>query len=156
MNFLAKFLGVDSTGAVKAIGNGIGNIADRFGFTKKMSESEKIDKTIEVIKATTESDKLDDKALDSARNMAIVQMQTQKASWFVRQLNGALRPAAGWWALVCLTDKVWAQVLSQLIDGFVWVPIELDPITKSILAGILTFFFGMRQRAKEKGVALHS
>jgi hypothetical protein len=154
LNFM-KLLGADdAAGAVKIVGNAVGGGLDRLGFTKKMSEVEKIDKTIELIKVTSDSDKLDIEDLKAARDMAIAQMQTQKASWIVRQLNGGLRPFAGWYSLICVSDKVWSQVLSQIFENFVWQPVEYDPVTKGIFAGILAFFFGFRQRSKEKQVTL--
>ena len=58
--------------------------------TEKLSEAEKIDKTIELIRVTNETDKLDAEDLKSARELAMVQMRTQKASWLIRQMNGAL------------------------------------------------------------------
>ena len=158
MGFFSKLFGADETvgKVINGAGKAIGSVMNRLGFTEKMSERDKIDASLAILKATTESDKLDADDLKSARNMAIVQMQTQKASWFVRQMNGALRPFAGWFALICLTDKIWGQALSQIIDAFTWVPVEIDPITKTILGGILGFFFGFRQRAKEKMVNLNS
>ena len=158
MNFFSKLFGADEAvgKVIGGAGKAIGSIMNRFGFTEKMSEAEKIEKTIAIIKATTESDKLDADDLRSAREMAIVQMQTQKASWFVRQMNGALRPFAGWFALFCFTDKWWGQVLERVIEGFAWTPIETTAAEEFVLGGILAFFFGFRQRAKEKMVNLNS
>ena len=157
MGFFSKLFGVDNAvgKVIGGAGKAVGSLMNRLGFTEKMSEIDKVDASIRIIKATTESDKLDAGDLKSARELAIVQMQTQKASWFVRQMNGALRPFAGWYSLICLTDKYWGQMLSQIFESFTWVPIETDPITKSIFAGILAFFFGFRQRAKEKMVNLN-
>lgn len=155
-NFLKWFAGTDAKDIVSGVGNVAGSVMDRLGFTKKMSEAEKIDKTIDLIKATADSDKIDADDLKSARDMAIAQMQTQPASWLVRQLNGALRPFAGWYSLICISDKIWGQVLDQLIPNFHWNPIQWDPITQGVFAGILAFFFGFRQRSKEKQVTLNS
>ena len=84
--------------------------------------------------------------------MAIEQMRTQPASWLVRNMNGALRPFAGWVALLYLTEKMWGQLLTQYVDGFTWIAIPRDPIIDFAMTGILAFFFGFRQRAKEKAV----
>lgn len=158
MSFFSKLFGVDNAvgKVIGGVGKAAGSIMNRFGFTEKMSEKDKVEASISIIKATTESDKLDANDLKDARNMAIIQMQTQRASWFVRQMNGAFRPFAGWFALICLTDKTWGQILNQIFPTFVWIPVETDPITKAILGGILGFFFGFRQRAKEKMVNLNS
>lgn len=148
MNFLAKIFGGD---IAETVGRGVGSLMNRLGFTEKLSEAEKIDKTIELIRATNETDKLDADDLKSARDMAIAQMRTQPASWLVRQLNGALRPVAGWMALLYLTEKAWSQILTQY-TGIDWIPIPRDPIIDFCMTGILAFFFGFRQRAKEKAV----
>jgi hypothetical protein len=89
--------------------------------------------------------------LKSAREMAMVQMRTQKASWLVRQMNGALRPFAGWIALAYLTEKMWSQLLTQYTN-IEWLAIPRDPIIDFCMTGILAFFFGFRQRAKGKSV----
>jgi len=51
-------------------------------------------------------DKLDAEDLKSARKWAMVQMRTQNSSWLIRQMNGALRPFAGWMALLILRKNV--------------------------------------------------
>ena len=153
---LAKIFGADTAvkDVVASVSNGVGGLMDRVGFTKKMSESEKVEKTIQIIKATTEANELDVEDLKSAREMAIVQMQTQKASFITRFLNGTLRPVAGWFALIAITNKVWGQMFTQMFETFTWEPIVFSPMENMALTGILAFFFGFRQRSKEKGVAL--
>jgi len=155
---LSSLLGTNEAlkDTLKSVGSGLGSLMDRAGFVKKMSEAEKIEKSIDLIKATTESDQLDAEDLKSAREMAIVQMNTQKAGFVVRGLNGTLRPVAGWFALIAITNKVWGQMLSQAIPAFSWSPITFDPMESLCLSGILAFFFGFRQRSKEKMVNLHS
>ena len=151
MAFLAKLGSMLGGNIVESVGKGVGSLMNRLGFTEKMSESEKVDKTIELIKVTNESDKLDAEDLKSARELAIVQMQTQPASWIVRQMNGALRPFAGWLSLLYLTEKMWGQLLTQY-TSIQWAGIPRDPIIDFCMTGILAFFFGFRQRAKEKNV----
>jgi len=151
MSFLAKLGTVFGGNMVESIGRGVGSLMSRLGFTVKMSEAEKVDKTIELIRATNETDKLDAEDLKSAREMAMVQMRTQQASWIVRQMNGALRPFAGWIALIYLTEKMWGPLLAQY-TSVTWFGIERDPIIDFCMTGILAFFFGFRQRAKEKSV----
>lgn len=151
MSFLSKILGGPAKEIVEGVGKGIGSIMNRIGFTEKMSEAEKIDATIRLLAATTENDKLDAEDLKSARELAIVQMKTQKASWFVRNMNGALRPFAGWVALIYLTDKIWGPLIAAY-TSYTYVPILRDPVVDFAMTGILAFFFGFRQRSKEKAV----
>ena len=151
MTFIEKLSAIFGGNIVESVGRGVGSLMDRIGFTEKLSEAEKIDKAIELIRATAETDKLDAEDLKSARELAIVQMKTQKASWFIRQMNGALRPFAGWTALIYLTEKVWSQLLTQY-TSITWTPIPRDPVIDFCMTGILAFFFGFRQRAKEKAV----
>ena len=145
---IAGLFGADSAlkDGVKSLGAGIGNVMDRFGFVKKMSEAEKADKTIAIIKATIESDKLDADDLKSARDMAIVQMQTQPAGWVTRTLNGTLRPVAGWFSLIAITNKVWGQMLTQMFPSFSWTPITFDSMESLCLTGILAFFISSVER----------
>jgi hypothetical protein len=150
--FLTKILSGGVGELASSVGRGVGSVMDRLGFVEKMSEAAKMDYTIELIKATNETDKLDAEDLKSAREMAMIQMKTQKASWLVRQMNGALRPFAGWVALVYLTEKMWGQLLTQYVEAFTWIAIPRDPIVDFAMTGILAFFFGFRQRAKEKSV----
>lgn len=152
LGFLGKLFGSGAAEILKPIGAAAGSIMNRLGFTEKMSEAEKVSATIAMLEATVETDKLDAADLKSARELAIVQMRTQPASWLVRNMNGALRPFAGWVALVYLTEKMWGQLLTQYVDAFTWVAIPRDPIVDFAMTGILAFFFGFRQRAKEKSV----
>lgn len=152
LGFLGKIFGSGAAEVLKPIGQAAGSIMNRLGFTEKMSESEKVQGTIALLRATYETDKLDAEDLRSAREMAMAQMRSQPASWLVRNMNGALRPFAGWVALVFLTEKMWGQLLTQYVDAFVWIAIPRDPIVDFAMTGILAFFFGFRQRAKEKSV----
>ncbi len=156
MAFWSFFQGKAVSEVITSVGKGAGNVLDRMGYTTKMSDSDKIEKQIELIKATSKLDELDTEDLKSARELAIHQLNTQPASWLVRNLNGALRPVAGWIALMAITDKWWGQVLAKLIDGFSWVPIEATPVEEFIIGGILAFYFGFRQRSKEKQVNMNA
>lgn len=151
LGFLTKIFGGGAGAIADSVGKGVGSVMNRLGFTEKMSDKEKLDAQIAFIKATVETDKLDAADLKSAREMYMVQMQTQKASWLVRQMNGALRPFAGWVALIYLTEKMWGPLLAQY-TAITWFGIERDPIIDFAMTGILAFFFGFRQRAKEKQV----
>jgi hypothetical protein len=150
--FLTRIFGGGAGAVADTVGRGVGSLMDRFGFTEKMSEAQKIQSTIALLQATFETDKLDAEDLKSARDMAMAQMRTQPASWLVRNMNGMLRPFAGWVALIYLTERMWGQLLTQYIDSFNWVGIPRDPVIDFCMTGILAFFFGFRQRAKEKSV----
>ena len=50
-----------------------------------------------------------------------------------------------------LTEKMWSQLLTQYTN-IKWLAIPRDPIIDFCMTGILAFFFGFRQRAKEKSV----
>lgn len=148
LGFLGKVFG---SGIAESIGNAAGSLMDRLGFTKKMSDAEKVQATIAMLEATYATDKLDAEDLKSAREMAMAQMRTQPASWIVRQMNGALRPFAGWVALIYLTEKLWRPLVMHYA-GVDMPEITRDPIIDFCMTGILAFFFGFRQRAKEKSV----
>jgi hypothetical protein len=149
---IEKMFGGAAVDLVKAAGNGVGNVLDRF-VPKKMSESEKFDKVLEAGRQDLEAGRLEVADVNSAREMWMTFLRTQKVPWAAAFLNAVYRPVAGFVALAYLTDSFWAQVLTQLIDGFAWVPIKRDPVVDGLVAVIIYFFFGYRQRSKEKGVA---
>ncbi len=132
----------------KAVGKGVGSVMNRMGFVEKMSESQRADKMKELLTLEFKGDELQIADVNKAREMAIVQMQTQKASWLVRQMNGALRPFAGWLALLYVTDKFWGPVLDSMFTAYTYTPIPRDAMVDGVMAGILAFFFGFRHLAK--------
>ena len=125
-----------------------GQIFEKFSLSKPHSASKF---TVCITEKLSEADILDAEDLKSACELAMVQMRTQKASWLIRQMNGALRPFAGWIALAYLTEKMWGQLLTQYTN-IEWLEIPRDPVIDFCMTGILAFFFGFRQRAKEKSV----
>ena len=87
-NLLAK-LGVDSVSALAGhIGKAAGSVMDRIGFVKKLSEAERIDSYSKIFKISEDS-------TDSARQMFITEMNTQKQPWIIRLINGLVRPLGG-------------------------------------------------------------
>lgn len=153
MGWLTSVFGGGAAAVGETVGKGVGSLMDRFGFTKKQSDQEKFSNYTKLIELGNQGQKIDSEELQSARQMYMEELKNQKQSWLVRFVNGMLRPTAGWWSLICLTDKVWAQVAGNMFPNFVWEPVVLTPLEQSILAGILAFFFGLRQRSKEKSVA---
>ena len=153
LGFLTDKLGGGvAESVVKGIGNAANNLLDRF-IPKKMSEAEKWEKVKDVMNYETEQGELEVEDVNKAREMWMTFLRTQKIPWPARFLNAIYRPFCGFMAIFYLTDKFWAQVLTQVFPGFQWTPIERDPVTDGLVGVIIYFFFGYRQRSKEKGVA---
>lgn len=136
---------------VKGIGSGIGNVMDRF-WPKKLSEAEKWEKAKDMMAFETDQGKLEVADVNKARDMYMTFLRTQKIPWLARFVNAMYRPFCGYMAIGYLTDRFWAQVLEQFIESFRWTLIERDPVVDGLVAVIIYFFFGYRQRTKEKGV----
>jgi len=148
-----KFAGSATESVVKGIGKGVGSLMNRFGFVEKMSESEKWEKAKDIMGFETEQGKLEVEDVNKSREMWMTFMRTQKMPWVARFLNSIYRPFCGFVAILYLTDQFWAQILEQFISGFQWTLIERDPVVDGLVAVVVYFFFGYRQRSKEKGVA---
>jgi len=146
---LAKVLGGGDVAA--AVGKGVGNVMDRF-WPKKLSEAEKFDKVKAIAEIGLKESGMEIEDVNTARQMAMTEMSTQKAPWIARLLNTTFRPIAGFMALFYLTDKFWSQVIIVIKPDFVWTLITRDPVTDLMMSGIIGFFFGFRQRTKEKGL----
>lgn len=155
MNILTKIAGIIGGEVVKetitGVGNGISNLLDR-KWPKKMSESERFDKIKDLAQIDLQRSDIEVKDVNKAREMWMTFLRTQKLPWLARFMNAIYRPFCGFMAILYLTDRFWAQVLEQLINGFHWKLIERDPIVDGLLAIVMYFFFGYRQRSKEKGV----
>jgi len=124
---------------------------DRF-WPKKLSEAEKWEKAKDLLTFETEQGKLEVEDVNKARDMWMTFLQTQSLPWLARFMNGIYRPFCGFTAILYLTDQFWAQLLTQYIPDFYWTPIKRDPVVDALVAVIIYFFFGYRQRSKEKGV----
>ena len=141
------FLGGSTISAAErligTVGNGVGSALDRMGYTRKLPEGEKWDKILA-------SMEIEGKDADTARSMFITEMSTQKLPWFVRLINGLFRPLCGYAAMAYLTESIWAQVLVRF--NWNWVPTVHDPVVDVCMLSIIGFFFGLRQRSKERAV----
>lgn len=145
MSFLAS-LGLSSIKDVLGtVGKAADSIMDRAGFTKKLSEAERIDKYIKVFGISETS-------TDSARKMAIVQMQTQKQPWIIRLLNGFVRPFGGIGALTTEFYAIWGANLGVWF-GFTYIPIVITTPQHLVLGSIIAFYFGSRLKETLSGIA---
>lgn len=81
----------------------------------------------------------------------MIEMQTQKLPWIVGLLNGVFRPLAGYMALLYLFEGTIAQALNQFAF-FNWEVTIHNVTTDGCALAIIGFFFGLRQRSKEKAV----
>jgi len=135
-------------GAVKdivtGVGKGVGSVLDRIGWTEKMSEEKKFDKILSILD-------VDMKDTAGARELLMKEMSTQKLPWIVRLINGAYRPIGGYMSLMYLFESVWSQWINQF-DFFHWTVSKHDPVIDFCALSIVAFFFGLRQRSKEKAV----
>jgi len=153
------FTGNTAAGVVKeglgAVGSGIGNILDRF-FPKKMSDLERIEAAKEMFKLEVEQGNQEVADVNSARDMYMTVLRTQKLPWIARFLNGTFTPFAGYTALLYLSDKFWVQFLGNIVGlfnvTFPWVPIQRDPVTDGAMTVIILFFFGYRYKKKQQGI----
>jgi len=149
MSFLggiaAKITGEVVGKTLSEIGKGAGSIMNRFGFTPKMSDSEKIDKFVEVLH-------LDEASTDSAREMFITEMQTQKQPFVVRLLNGLVRPLGGLGAIGVEFYAIVGENISSWF-GIKYLPIVMTTEQHVFLLGISAFYFGSRSREIMKGVS---
>lgn len=129
---------------VNGVGKGLGSLMNRVGWTEKLAEGERWDKMIE-------ASELAFKDVDSARQMLMIEMQTQKLPWFVRAMNGFFRPMAGYMSLLYLFEHTIAEALNQF-SFFNWSITTHSPVTDGCALAIIGFFFGLRQRSKEKAI----
>ena len=143
--FLSKLASEPAKEIMNQAGKGIGSVMNRFGFTEKLSEAEKIDKYSTLFKISEDS-------TDSARQMFMTEMRTQKQPWFIRLLNGFIRPYGGLGALTTEFYAMWAENISA------WVNIQYRPINITIeqhivLGTIIAFYFGSRLKETLTGSA---
>jgi len=142
-NILSKISG----GAVKEVlngaGKGIGSVMNRFGFTEKLSESEKIDKYSTLFKISEDS-------TDSARQMFMVEMKTQKQPWVIRILNGLVRPLGGLGALSVEFYAIMGANFGQWF-GFPYIEVKIETEQHLVLGAIIAFYFGSRLKETLSG-----
>ena len=144
-NILAKLAAVPIKETLGQVGKAAGSVMNRFGFVEKLSEAEKIDKYIQVFGISETS-------TDSARKMAIVQMQTQKQPWIIRLLNGFVRPFGGIGALTTEFYAIWGANLG-IWFGFTYIPVTITIEQHLVLGAIIAFYFGSRLKETLTGIA---
>lgn len=141
-SFLAKHLGGE---VLEQVGRATGSVLDRVGFTKKLSEGEKIDKYLVGFG-------ISEKSTDSARKMFIAEMQTQKQPWFIRLLNGFVRPFGGIGSLATEFYAMWAENISAWFE-IPYRPINISTEQHIVLGTIIAFYFGSRLKETLTGTA---
>lgn len=143
--FLAKLGSAPVKEVLSQTGKGIGNVMDRFGFTKKLSEGERIDKYSTIFKISEDS-------TDSARKLFVAEMATQKQPWLIRFLNGLVRPFGGIGALITEFYAIWGSNLCKWFD-FEYTKVVITMEQHLVLGAIIAFYFGSRYKEITKGVA---
>jgi len=140
LDFLNPFKEVASVvgGAAKFVG-------ERVLPPKKMSESERADKYAAIFAISEGS-------TDSARQMFMTEMNTQKQPWLIRVLNGLVRPFGGLGALLTEFYAIWGENLSAWI-GFQYFPVHISIEQHLVLASIIAFYFGSRLKETLTGTA---
>jgi hypothetical protein len=142
---MAKLFGEPVVQAATQIGKAAGNVMDRIGFTKKLSEGERIEKFANLFGISEAS-------TESARNMFMVELRTQKQPWVIRLLNGFVRPFGGIGALTTEFYAIWGANIGAWF-GFTYIPVEITPPQHLVLAAIIAFYFGSRLKETLNGVS---
>lgn len=144
-NILSKLASVPVKEIAAQTGKAIGSVMDRFGFTEKLSEEKRIDKYVKVFKISEDS-------TESAREMFMTEMRTQKQPWMIRLLNGFIRPYGG---VMALSIEFYAMLGSNLGKWFEfeYVPVVISVEQHLVLGAIIAFFFGSRLSENSKGVS---
>lgn len=144
MSFLAT-LGLTSVKEVLGtVGGAADSIMDRVGFTKKLSESERIDKYVKLFGISENS-------TDSARKMFMMELRTQPQPWIIKLLNGFVRPFGGIGALTTEFYALWGANLGVWF-GFEFIPITITVPQHFILGSIIAFYFGSRLKETLNGM----
>lgn len=144
-NFLAKLAAVPVKEVLGSVGKAAGSVMNRFGFIEKLSDAERIDKYAKLFKISEDS-------TDSARQMFMAEMATQKQPLIIRFLNGIVRPFGGIGALTTEFYAIWGANLSKWF-GFDYVKVEISVEQHLVLGAIIAFYFGSRLRETLSGIA---
>lgn len=145
MSFLAT-LGLNSIKEVfGVVGKTADSVMDRIGFTKKLSEAERIDKYSSLFRISEAS-------TDSARQMFMTEMQTQKQPWIIKLLNGFVRPLGGIGALLTEFYAIWGANLGTWF-GFAYIPVIITNPQHLVLGSIIAFYFGSRLKETLSGIS---
>ena len=143
--FLSKLASAPVKEILTQTGKGIGSVMNRIGFTEKLSDAERIDKYSALFKISEDS-------TDSARQMFMTEMTTQKQPWFIRLLNGFVRPFGGIGALLTEFYAIWGANLGQWL-GFKYIKVEIGTEQHLVLGAIIAFYFGSRLKETLTGTA---
>lgn len=145
-NLLSSLASAPVKEIAEQTGKAIGSVLDRFGFTKKMSEEQRLDKYVSIFGISENS-------TQSAREMCMTEAKTQKQPWLIRLLNGFVRPFGGIGSLITEFYVIWAENFS------VWFNFEYRPITLTteqhiFLGTCVAFYFGSRLKETLSGVSV--
>jgi hypothetical protein len=145
MGFFSKIAAAPVKEVLSQTGKAVGSIMNRFGFTEKLSEAERIDKYSALFKISEAS-------TDSARKMFMTELTTQKQPWLIRLLNGLVRPLGGLGALTTEFYAIWGSNLGQWL-GFKFIKVEISTEQHLVLGAIIAFYFGSRLKETLTGTA---
>lgn len=143
--FLAKLASAPIKEALGQAGKAAGSIMNRLGFTEKLSDAERIDKYANLFKISEDS-------TDSARQMFMTEMRTQKQPWLIRFLNGFVRPFGGIGALTTEFYAIWGANASVWF-GFNYIEVSISVEQHLVLGAIIAFYFGSRLKETLTGNA---
>ena len=144
-NILAKLAAVPVAEIAGQVGKAAGSIMNRIGFTEKLSDAERIDKYATLFKISEDS-------TDSARQMFMTEMSTQKQPWPIRFLNGLVRPIGGLGALATEFYAIWGANLGVWFK-FEYIPVEITVPQHLVLGSIIAFYFGSRLKETLTGIS---
>lgn len=144
--FLSKLASAPVKEIIEGAGKGVGSVMNRFGFTEKLSEAERIDKYSTLFKISEDS-------TDSARQMAMMEMRTQKSPWIIRTMNGLVRPCGGLLAIFCEAYSILGSNI-EAWAGIKHVPINISTESHIVLGTIIAFYFGSRLKETLSGVTI--
>lgn len=144
-SILSKLASAPVKEIMTGAGKGIGSVMDRFGFTEKLGESDKIDKYATLFKISEDS-------TDSARNMFVTEMSTQKQPWLIRTLNGLVRPIGGLGSLLTEFYAIWGANLGQWFR-FNYIEVQISTEQHLVLGTIIAFYFGSRLKETITGTS---
>jgi len=112
---------------------------------KKMSEHEKMTQLAQLFNISEQS-------TDSARQMFMTELRTQKQPWLIRFLNGLVRPVGGLGALLTEFYSIWGENIAEWLR-FNYHPVTITNAQHLVLSTIIAFYFGSRLKEVLSGVA---
>ncbi|GEM_PF-5208475 len=145
MGWLSALTGAPVKEALGQVGKAAGSIMNRFGFTEKLSDAERIDKYATLFKISEDS-------TDSARQMFMTELRTQKQPWIIKFLNGMVRPFGGIGALTTEFYAIWGANLGEWFK-FPYIKVEISTEQHLVLGAIIAFYFGSRLKETLTGTA---